>query len=62
MNGPTCDIGLYVRRLAPAMSVDIAPGISEWPAVVFSVQKKLSAFGFESTVQEMWAVSFSDTP
>ena len=27
----TCDIGLYVRRLAPAMSVDMAPGISEWP-------------------------------
>ena len=32
------------------------------PAVVFSVQKKESAFGLESTVQEMCAVSASDTP
>ena len=49
----TCDIGLYDSRLAPAMSVDIAPGISECPAVVLRVQKKLSALGFESTVQEI---------
>ena len=32
------------------------------PAVVLRVQKKASALGLESTLQEMWAVSFSDTP
>ena len=32
------------------------------PAVVFRVQKNESALGLESTVQEMWAVSFSETP
>ena len=31
------------RSEAPAISVLIAPGISAWPAVLFNVQKKLSA-------------------
>ena len=82
----------YYHRIN--MLVSNSPGISAWPAVLFKVQKKLSAFiscycgdhqdnhndhdhyydksvwwhlklmtlGLESTVQEICAVSCSDTP